>query len=293
MTRTLRNDLFLPSDCAIEKMNTNKIKIGEFSRLCRVTVRTLRHYQEIGLFEPEIIDEWTGYRYYSVGQFQKMQSIKMLKELGFSLEEIRELYEDDTHYPSAKALEEKIRVCELELQRLKERNAQLKEMLKFQKKKQKMKNITIEKLPAFIAATHRTKIESYECLGRVCCEVIAPEMMRLGCQCPEPGYCYSIEYGGYRPKDIDIEYVERVLEKGTDSSIIKFKEIPEVPTAVCMKVYGPYDRLYQAYQDVFAWIEKEGYQIVGNPRANYVDGIWNEENPEKWLTIIQVPVAKV
>ena len=274
-------------------MNNNKLKIGDFSRLCQVTVRTLRHYEEIGLFVPEIVDEWTGYRYYSIGQFQKMQSILALKELGFSLEEIRELYEDDTHYPSAKALEEKIRICEQELQQLRRRQTQLKAVLNFQKKKQKMKNITIEKLPAIIAATHRTTIESYESLGKLCCEVIGPEMMRLGCKCPEPGYCYTIEHGGYKPKDIDIEYVEQVSEKGTDSDIIKFKEIPEVPTAVCAKAYGPYNRLYQAYQDTFAWIENEGYKIVGDPRANYVDGIWNEADPEKWLTIIQVPVEKV
>ena len=42
----------------------------------------------------------------------------------------------------------------------------------------------------------------------------------------------------------------------------------------------------------FAWLEKEGYKIVGNPRAVYIDGIWNQEDSDKWLTIIQVPVEK-
>ena len=115
-------------------MNVNKLKIGDFSRLCRVTVRTLRHYEEIGLFKPEIVDEWTGYRYYSVGQFKKMQDILMLKELGFSLEEIREFFEEETHYPSIKVLEDKIRICETELQRLKKRQTQLKVLVKSQKK---------------------------------------------------------------------------------------------------------------------------------------------------------------
>ena len=41
-----------------------KIKIGAFSKLCRVTVKTLRHYEELGLLVPAEIDEWTGYRYY-------------------------------------------------------------------------------------------------------------------------------------------------------------------------------------------------------------------------------------
>ncbi len=129
-------------------------------------------------------------------------------------------------------------------------------------------------------------------LGRLCYEVIGPEMARLGCECPEPGYCYTIEHGGYKPQDIDIEYCEKVTKKGTDSAIIKFKDIPEVPVAACLKVFGPYDRLYQAYLDLFAYLEKEGYNIVGAPRACYVDGVWNQEDPEKWLTIIQVPVEK-
>lgn len=46
-----------------------KIKIGAFSKLCRVTVKTLRHYEELGLLIPAEIDEWTGYRYYEVSQF--------------------------------------------------------------------------------------------------------------------------------------------------------------------------------------------------------------------------------
>ena len=56
-------------------MGKNKLKIGEFSRLGRVTVRALRHYEEIDLLVPEIVDRDTGYRYYAVGQLQKIQSI--------------------------------------------------------------------------------------------------------------------------------------------------------------------------------------------------------------------------
>ena len=273
-------------------MKTNRLKIGEFSRLCRVTVRTLRHYEEIDLLVPEIVDRDTGYRYYSVDQFQKMQGILSLKGMGFSLEEIRDLYEDETHVPSVEALEEKIRVCEDELRQLKARKAQLKAMVASQKKLKKMEKITIERLPAIIVASHRATITSYDDLGRLCWEVIGPEMARLGCECPEPGYCYTIEHGGYKPKDIDIEYCEKVSAKGNDSALIKFKDIPEAPTAICMKVYGPYDRLNQNLIDLLAWMEKEGWKVTDAPRFVYVDGAWNQEDPEKWLTIIQVPVEK-
>jgi len=273
-------------------MNNNRLKIGEFSRLCRVTVRTLRHYEEIGLLVPEIIDRSTGYRYYAIEQFQKMQNILVLKGLGYSLEEIIDLWDNDNHVPTMESLEEKISVCESELQQLKKRRTMLKAMVASRKKIEKMKKITIESLPAITVAYHRTIIPSYEDLGRLCYEVIGPEMARLGCECPEPGYCYTIEHGGYKPQDIDIEYCEKVSQKGPDSDIIKFKDIPEVPIAVCMKVYGCYDKLPQSYIDLFAWIEKEGYKIIDAPRANYIDGIWNQDDPDKWLTIIQVPVEK-
>ena len=117
-------------------------------------------------------------------------------------------------------------------------------------------------------------------------------MARLGCECPEPGYCYTIEHGGYKPKDIDIEYREKVTKKGTDSAVIKFKDIPAVPLAACLKVFGSYDKLYDNYVELFAYLEKGGYKIVDAPRAVYIDGIWNQEDPAKWLTIIQVPVEK-
>lgn len=268
------------------------MKIGEFSRLCRVTVRTLRHYEDIGLLEPEITDMESGYRYYAVRQMQKMNAVRSLKEMGFSLKEIMELWDEDTHIPSVSALEKKISDTEAELERLKVRRTQLKATIASLKKKEKMEMIYIEQLPAITVASYRGFIPSYAALGQLCCDVIGPEMARLGCECPQPGYCFTIEHGGYKPADIDIEYCEMVTEARKDSSLIKFKSLPEVPTAVCMKVYGPYDRLHGSYQELFAWIEKEGYGIVGAPRANYVDGAWNQEDPEKWLTIIQVPVEK-
>lgn len=54
---------------------------------------------------------------------------------------------------------------------------------------------------------------------------------------------------------------------------------------------GPYDKFYQSYTELFQYIEKQGYRITGQPRCCYVDGIWNQPDPEKWLSIIQVPVV--
>lgn len=64
-------------------------KIGEFSKLVNVPVKTLRYYDEINLFKPQEIDLFSGYRYYSDKQLTDLEVILNLKEVGFSLEEIK------------------------------------------------------------------------------------------------------------------------------------------------------------------------------------------------------------
>lgn len=94
-------------------MKTTKIKfkIGEFSKLNRVTVKTLRHYEEIGLLVPSQVDKWTGYRYYDVCQLGRMNTIRYLKELGFTLEEIGELFDEGRTRPSPELIAAKTAEC--------------------------------------------------------------------------------------------------------------------------------------------------------------------------------------
>ena len=64
-------------------------RIGDFSRIARVSARLLRFYEEAGLFAPARADSQTGYRYYTVAQLGQLNRILVLKDLGFSLEQIR------------------------------------------------------------------------------------------------------------------------------------------------------------------------------------------------------------
>ena len=66
-------------------------RIGDFSRIARVSARLLRFYDEIGLFVPAHADERTGYRYYTIQQLAELNRILVLKELGFELEQVREI----------------------------------------------------------------------------------------------------------------------------------------------------------------------------------------------------------
>lgn len=67
--------------------------VGEFSKICQVSVKTLHHYDRIGLLKPFCVDEFTGYRYYTREQVERMLLIGRLKRYGFSLEEVRSILE--------------------------------------------------------------------------------------------------------------------------------------------------------------------------------------------------------
>ena len=268
-----------------------RLKIGEFSQLMQVTVKTLRHYEQKGLLAPDEVDEWTGYRYYSIDQMQQLKDIRDLQRLGFSLDEIKDLFDDGSHTPTIRQMTEKIRETEAQLKALIARRNLLLDWRNARKEMKTMEKFSIQSLPEIIVASHREVIPNYAAIGPMCYEKIGPEMQRLGCKCPPPGYCFTIEHNKeYTPTDIDIEYCEQVEEMGTDSAIIKFKRLPAVPKALCMKHVGPYERFYESYTEAFRYMEEQGYKIAGQPRTCYIDGAWNQDDPEKWLSVIQIPI---
>lgn len=63
-------------------------RIGDFANIVNISVRTLRYYDEIGLLKPEIVDKYTNYRYYTEDNVVEAQFIMLLKEVGFTLQEI-------------------------------------------------------------------------------------------------------------------------------------------------------------------------------------------------------------
>ena len=68
------------------------IKIGDFAKICNVSTQTLRYYDTEGILKPDYIDETTGYRFYTPQAVDKYKQLLSYKKLGFSLEEIRDLF---------------------------------------------------------------------------------------------------------------------------------------------------------------------------------------------------------
>jgi len=80
------------------------LRIGEFSRLARVSVKALRLYDRLGLLKPVRTDELTGYRHYSSEQLPRLNAILALKELGFSLEQVALLLDEGAPLERARTM---------------------------------------------------------------------------------------------------------------------------------------------------------------------------------------------
>ena len=111
-----------------------------------------------------------------------------------------------------------------------------------------------------------------------------------GLKCAEPPYEF-VEYldGEYRETDVRVRHSEAVVAFGVESDNIKFREVPE---AKVLSIYhrGAYDRLGEAYAFIYQYAENNGYHVAGLSRECYIDGIWNKEAVDEWLTEVQLPV---
>ena len=101
--------------------------VSEVSRMAHVSVRALHHYDSVGLLKPAAVSD-AGYRLYDDAAIQRLQMILLLRELRFSLKEIRDLL-DRPGFDRREALRQQIRLMELERERLEGIIAQSRRML--------------------------------------------------------------------------------------------------------------------------------------------------------------------
>lgn len=270
-----------------------KMTIGEFSRLTQETTKTLRHYDKLGLLVPNEVDKWSRYRYYDVAQMQQLNAILRLKDLGFSLEEIGDLLDEGTHTPSLEQIEAKKESMSRQLKELARKLGVLQQWGESIRHVNSMEGITIQTLPSIIVASYRRILKHREDLTPIFTKTINPEVQRIGCKRTLPIYGFMIEHEKeYKTENIDIEYCLQVDEMYSDTGVIKFKRLPEVPMAVCLKHVGTYDTFPESFAEVMRYIETHGYKLAGNYRIQFEDSIQNQRDPEKYITIIQVPVCK-
>ena len=262
-------------------------KIGDFSSMSKTTIKALRYYEKEGLLKPVYIDQNTGYRYYETSQLVEISKIISLRQIGLSIKDIKNILNGcdmkSILNKRKKEIKENLTIYTTQLSKI---NYLLEE--------NNMKNeIFIKEIPSYIIyysdgiISDFSKIPEFVLQAGAECAKANPNL-----KCITPNYCY-ISYldGEYKEENIKIRYAEAVEEFGEETKQIKFMKTTPV-TAVCIYHKGSYENLRQSYNIILKYIEDNGYEIIDNVRECYIDGCWNKDNSDDYLTEIEFPVRK-
>ena len=269
------------------KENGTLYKIGMFAAMNHITVKTLRFYEEQGLLMPALIQQENGYRYYTLSQMAVIHQITALKMAGFTLEEIARINSgaDEEALLQKKKSELIAKISDLTRQiavvdgYLSRKNTGL------------SAPVLVKTIPETTVAAMKARIESYDCLFDD-----MPKMGKLmekaGCICALPEYCFTNYLEpGYKDEDILVELCESVEEAREETGGLYFRTLPEIQAA-CIFHKGSYRTFSESYETVLKYIEENGYEIAGEIRESYIDGIWNKDDESQWLSEIQVPIKR-
>jgi effector-binding domain-containing protein len=269
------------------------LKIGDFSKFSRVSVKTLRYYDEIGLLKPRRVDEFTGYRYYSADQLPRLNKIVGLKELGLSLDEIATILIDNLSIEKVMGL---LQIKHREtMARLQEEEIRLKKVEEWLRKLEKegvmpVYDVILKRIEPQKVASVRDTIPSYGDIGNLfneLCSYIGMQKVAFGG--PPLAIYYDHEY---TEKNVDVEVAVPINGMVPAAKRIVSRELPAIEQAACIIHKGHYENFHQAYKALMTWIETNGYQIAGPNREVYLHGP-GQGSPSSYITEIQLPVRKV
>lgn len=148
----------------------------------------------------------------------------------------------------------------------------------------------IKEIPEYIVYCKSGVIAEWESMGEFIqsaakeCLAANPDM-----ECDDSGYNFVTYPEGFKERDIPLIYNEAVKTFGKETDSIKFRKV-ESTKAVCILHKGSYGKLKCAYEFAFQYLEENGYTPSEAPREYYIDGCWNKESEDEYLTEIQIPV---
>lgn len=270
------------------------LKIGDFSKLSRISIRMLRHYNDLGLLIPDHIDEASGYRYYSESKLPLANRINALKSMGFSLAVVGEIL---TKYNSKEALKSYLELKKSEvIQQADNINRQLilleSTLNRLGKDDNVMNyNVTLKEMPKRYVASLRDVIPCYEMEGTLWGKMMQ-EITPLNTQIGTPCYSLAIFHdNGYKESDVDIEIQISVQGIHTNTDNVTFKTIEPMEIA-SVTFKGGYENISEVNTSVANWISDNHYEFNGPMFNIYHVGPATEQNPENWITEVCYPVKK-
>jgi len=265
------------------------LKIGDFSKMSKVTIKALRYYEEVSLITPKYIDESNGYRYYESNQLIEVSRIISLKQIGLSIEEIKKII---VNHEDLKSILENKKI-EIENTIL-EHSYQLSKINYLLKEKNMKEEIFEKVVPSCYVYYKDGKINEYSDIADFILKS-GEECLKLNpdIKCAEPEYCY-VNYldGEYKEKNIKIRYAQTVVKNKKpfkESKNIKFMTVPDTK-CICIYHKGPYSEISKSYSKIIKYVEDNGFKINGYIRECYIDGVWNKDSEDDYLTEIQIPI---
>lgn len=263
------------------------LTIGQMSKICGVSVKTLHHYDRIGLLKPQRTDASSGYRYYEEGQIPTMLLIGRLKRYGFSLADIGGMLADSSRIGVQLGrqkfrLEREVERLNIILQEISHHISQFErtgDMMSYQNDYK----IQVETAAEQVLLTRRQKmsVEEFGTHYSAIYEKIARERLTVN------GVVLAIYHDmEFDPAYNDIELGVGILEKDRAELVLPAR------TCVTTVHVGPYSGLPDAYGAVVSWLKSHGYEMSGAPYEIYLKNQFNGLPPEQWETKIFFPVQE-
>jgi predicted transcriptional regulator YdeE/DNA-binding transcriptional MerR regulator len=257
------------------------IRIGDFSRLAHVSIKTLHHYDELGLLRPSHIDRYTGYRYYEVGQLSHLNRILALKDLGFSLEQVADLQRADLPVSELRGM---LRLKKMELAgRVEEEQARLERV------EQRLQQLEHEADPS--GATVAVKSIPAQTVLQASLVAAREELLPEARRSLQNLLTSHLERARLKPTGpwfallSDQPYNEASLEQslavpvslrrgqrrddwqGSPVTLIDLQAVPEMASLIHT---GGTASLPTAYASLVTWTQRNAYQVAGDCREIYL-----------------------
>ncbi|MGA3677184.1 MerR family transcriptional regulator [Lysinibacillus agricola] len=272
------------------------LSIGEFSKICGVSTKTLRYYDEIGLINPDEINVENGYRYYSIKQLKRMLFINRLKSYQFSLEDIRAIIEMEEHQGEEKLflmlrqkkreMQEKIKAYENTLKQMSEDILYLENGTSIMSYLENIQVQLVETKPMNILYKRQMMSSDDYASGygnyfsEIYQKIATEKLTLLG----KPMTIYHSPE--FNPAGNDTEFAIPIAEavKGTR----------DLPGGLCAKsiLEGAYPELSSVYANLIEWTEKEGYELILPPYEIYITDPNQANIPDNYVTEVYFPVKK-
>lgn len=269
------------------------LSIGDFARLGGVSVRMLRHYDDLGLLRPAEADEWTGRRRYEVGQLEVLNRIVTLKELGFTLQQVGGLIQDGVDAAEVRGMLLMRRAdLERQVQQAAHRLAQIDARLRLIERECTMseRDVVVKHVePMRIAAL--TDVATVDANFAAFVEEFFVRVCDLMDAAGQPR---TTPVSWYVPETTDSEDALRVYTGFAVTQSVPGLEIAAMPAADVASVIhrGPMSGVGQAYQTLARWADSRGYEFGGRtPRRRSVFLEANGEDQSDWVVEVQLELT--